>query len=246
MIAPTFGTAQQENGKATPSNPTPAPTAPTPPPAPAAAATDWTSDPIYQLVVGQSELAIANAKAAALAAQTQDLIAYGDSSLALAVTGDPNVAAAAAANKASTLAQLVAQNAKTVRDTNESENQANLWYSSDRGYQLGLDQQTYLNNSANALSGVQQQLGTISQNLLAQEQNAYAAEAQAANEAYNRAVQNPVGLPTPPTNKYGGAIPKVAPGTPAPKTATAPYATSALANKTGASANKTQGVFAIH
>lgn len=247
-VAPTTANpTPQAKGAVTPSNPTP-------PPASSAASTDWTSDPIYQLATGQDELAVKNAQAAALASQTQALIAYGDSSLALAVTGDPQIAAAAAANKASTLAQLVAQNAKTVRDTNEAENQNNLWYSSDRGYQLGLAQQTYLNNSANALSNVQGQLGSIGANLLAQENSAYADERQAASEAYGRSVANPPGIPdtpTPPpaagkTNLTGGAIPPVAKNTPAPKTYTAPYTASVLANKTGASANQKQGIFSVH
>jgi hypothetical protein len=167
------------------------------PPTPSTApTTDWTSDPIYQLALGQNETAVKNAQAAALTSRIQALIAYGDPRLALAVTGDQNVADAAAANQGSTLAQLIAGNAKTVRDTNESENQANLWYSSDRGYQLGLAQQNYLNNASGALSNVQGQLGTIGANLLAQQQGAYANEAQAASAAYSRAIANPIGLPT--------------------------------------------------
>lgn len=40
--------------------------------------------------------------------------------------------------------------------------------------------------------------------------------------------------------------PPVAPYTPAPKTAAAPYTVNITANKTGGSANKTQGVFSVH
>lgn len=230
----------QDKGSGTPSNQSP------PPPQ----GTDWTSDPIYQLVVGQQNLAIRQAQAAALTAESQALIAYGDSNLALAVTGDQNVAAAAAANKTSTLARLMAQNKQNVRDVNETENQSNLFYSSDRGYQLGLAQQTYLNNSADALNSVSGNLGSISANLLAQQQAAYQNEAQAAQDAYNRAIANPIGSPSstgttpPPTTP--AAPPPVAPGTPAPKTSTAPYTTPITANPTGGSANKRQGVFAIH
>lgn len=181
---PQQNTDPQQKGAATPSNPTVPPQG-----------TDWTSDPIYQLVIGQQNLAVRQAQAAALTAETQALIAYGDSNLALAVTGDQNVAAAAAANKASTLARLVAANKQNVRDTNETENKANLFYSSDRGYQLGLAQQTYLNNSADALSNIQGNISSIGANLLAQQQAAYQNEAQAASDAYARALANPVGAP---------------------------------------------------
>lgn len=171
-------------GKATPSNPTPAPMQ----------GIDWTGDPIYQLVLGQQNLAIANAKAEALKEQTQALIAYGDPNLALAVTGDPNVAEAARQNKASTLAQMVAGNQKNVRDINNNSAQNNLFYSSNRGYNLGLNQQTYLYNQASAYQGIQGNLSNIATNLLAQEQQAYMQEQQAASDAYNRAVQNPPGV----------------------------------------------------
>ena len=175
------------------------PSNPSNPPPPPNAKPDWTSDPIYQLVLGQQNLAIAQAKSEALKEQIQSLIAYGDPNLALAITGDPNVAEAARQNKASTLAQLSAQNAQNVRNTNLAENAKNLWYSSDRGYQLGLAQQAYLNNSASALSGEQTNLGNIGANLLAQEQAAYGNEQSAASDAYNRAVANPATSTVTPT-----------------------------------------------
>lgn len=240
---------------------TPAPSQPSAPPTGPQSSTDWTTDPIYQLVLGQQNLAIAQAKAEALKEQTQALIAYGDPNLALAVTGDENVANAARANKASTLAQLMAQNSQNVRNINETENKNNLWYSSDRGYQQGLAQQTYLFNQANALTNVQGTLGSISSNLLAAEQQAYLAEEQAATDAYNRAVQNP-GLPSSGGQGGGistsGALANHLPSnlTPAgagltnnsstaakPTTMTNPTIT---ANKTGGSANQKQGVYAIH
>lgn len=233
------------------------PSGPTGPP-PTTAAPDWTADPIYQLVLGQENLAIAQAKAEALKEETQALIAYGDYNLALAVTGDKNVALAAQANKASTLNRLIAQNKSNVRGVNDTENKNNLFYSSDRGYQLGLAQQAYLNNSADALGGVNGQINTITQNLLATEQNAYLAEQQAAQAAYGRAVQNPPGVGAsspqyegnvganyrgqqPPTYQGGNLASKV--GT-APHVA--PYPVQIKANATGGSANVKQGTFAIH
>ena len=156
---------------------------------------DYSSDPILQLVMGQQQLAISQAQAQALAQQKAALIAYGDPNLALSVLGDQTTADAAKNNASSTLAQLAATNAQNVRGVNTTENAANLWYSSDRGYQLGLAQQSYLNNQSAAAGSLQSNLGSIGTNLLAAEQAAYNAEAQAQQDAYNRALANPIGVP---------------------------------------------------
>lgn len=225
-----------------PSNPAPAPSN--------SSGSDWTNDPIYQLVLAQENLAIAQAKAEALREETEALIAYGDYNLALKVTGDKNVALAAQKNKASTLAQLMAKNKSDVLNTNETENQNNLFYSSDRGYQLGLAQQAYLFNQAGALQGVQGNLSTIRQNLLAAEQNAYLAEQNAAANAYGRAVQSPPGVGSSSPPPWPGG-PVADPGQPggagySKASNSSPYPVSIKANPTGGSANVKQGVFAIH
>lgn len=226
---------------------------------------DFATDPALQMVMAQQQLAITQAQSTALAQEKAALIAYGDPNLALAITGDKLTAEAAAGNTGSTLATLAANNQQTVRGINENENKANLWYSSDRGYQLGLQQQAYLQNQASAASGVQSSIGGIQNNLLAAEQAAWNAEAQAQEDAYQRALQAPVGVPTSTTttaggggtpvsnlaqrlgtNQYGGPNPPVAPGTPAPRMATSPYTTNVTANRTGGSANLRQGVFAVH
>lgn len=153
------------------------------------------SDPALQMVMAQQTLAIQQAQSTALAQEQQALIAYGDPNLAMSVLGDQNVAAAAANNPNSTLATLAATNAQNVRNTNETENKANLWYSSDRGYQLGLQQQAYLSQQGQALGAFNSNWGTIQNTLLAAEQNAWDAEAQAQETAYQNAIANPVGVP---------------------------------------------------
>lgn len=222
-----------------------APSNPSAPPV-SSAGTDWTSDPIYQLVTGQQNLAINQAKAEALKQQSQAVIAYGDPNLALAITGDQNVAAAAGANKASTLAQLVAENQKNVRDVNETENKNNTFYSSDRGYQLGLAQQAYLNNTAQALSGLQQSLGQINTNRLSALQAARFTEQQAASDAYNRAVANPPGIPSSSGNQSPPAAAAAGGYGGVPKQSLAAHTAALAANKTGGSANVKQGVFSVH
>jgi hypothetical protein len=56
----------------------------------------------------------------------------------------------------------------------------------------------------------------------------------------------PGGEPNMGTNQYGGVNPPVAAYTPLPSSPTAPYTTPITANKTGGSANKKQGIFAVH
>lgn len=239
-------------------------------PAPPTGQYDYSTDPIYQMIMAQQGLAIQQAQSASLAQQQQALIAYGSPSLAMALLGDQNVASAAAANSSSTLAQLAATNQQNVRGINNTENQNNLFYSSDRGYQLGLNQQAYLNNQSSAASNVQGNLSSIQAQLLAQEQAAYNAEAQGAQDAYNRAIAQAQaaaqsqsfaspqsgggGSPAPVatgnenmgTNVYGGANPAAAPGTTLPATANSPYTANITANKTGGSANQRQGIFSTH
>lgn len=165
---------------------------------------DYLTDPILVQVNATQGMAIAQAQASALAQQKAALIAYGDPNLAMSVLGDQATADAAAANPTSTLATMAATNATNVRGINETENKSNLFYSSDRGYQQGLSQQTYLANQASAASGLQSSLGGISTQLLASEQAAYNAEAQAQEDAYNRALANPVGVAAPTTTGGGG------------------------------------------
>lgn len=243
-------------------------------PAPAAAPPqyDYLTDPVLQQILGQQAFARASAEADALAQRKLALINYGDPNLALAVTGDKLTADAAAANVGSTLAQLSAKQQTDTRGINETENKSNLFYSSDAGYQLGLSKQAYLQSIGQAAGNVQGQLGTIGTNLLAQEQASFDAESKAQSDAYNRALQNPaLGASTPTaggstgTGSTGGQQDTTGSDVPAgstpttlqrlaatptngvyPATTATPTPINVSANKSGGSANKTQGVFAIH
>ncbi len=197
--------------------PAPPATTPQPPTAPTAPAAsppiyDYTTDPILQQINAQQGMVIAQAQSAALAQQKAALIAYGDPNLAMSVLGDKLTADAAAGNTGSTLATLAAQNATNIRGTNETENKSNLFYSSDRGYQLGLGQQAYLQNQAGAASALQSSLGGISTQLLASEQAAWNAEAQAQSDAYNRALSHPVGIPSQAPTPIPGSSTPSSPG----------------------------------
>lgn len=185
---------------------------------------DYSNDPALQLITGQQQMVVAQAQQQALAAQKQALIAYGDPGLAMAVLGDQGTALAAGGNPASTLATLAAGNQKNVRDINEAENKNNLFFSSDRGYQLGLAQQSYLQQQGKAAGDLQSSLGDIGTKLLAAEQSAYNTETQAQIAAYNRAVKNPIGITAPPS----------------------PLARSVTANPTGATTVPGRGVTTIH
>ncbi len=171
---------------------------------------DYSTDPALVNITAQQNLAIQQAQQEALAQQKQALIAYGDPNLALAVLGDKATAQAAQGNTASTLATLAAKNQANVRSTNESENKANLTYSSDRGYQLGLAQQAYLQDQATAATALQGTLGSANQSVLAAKQNAANVEATAQNAAYDRAIKNPIGVTQPNPHPSGHPISQLA------------------------------------
>lgn len=207
---------------------------------------DYSTDPILQQINAQQTMVIAQSQADALAQQKAALIAYGDPNLAMSVLGDKLTADAAANNPDSALAQLAAKNQSDTRDLTESENKSNLLYSSDYGYKSGLLQKAYLGSQANAAADVQGKLGTIGSQLLAAEQAAYDKEIQGQQDAYTRALQNPVGIPTPTATALQSGVARANAQGVFPASPLGPTAAAATPNKTGASANPQQGVFAVH
>lgn len=207
---------------------------------------DYSTDPILQQITAQQQMVVAQAQADSLAQQKAALIAYGDPNLAMSVLGDKLTADAAANNPGSALATLAAKNQQDKRGLTETENKSNLLYSSDYGYQQGLLQKAYLGSQANAAADVQGKLGTIGSQLLAAEQTAYDKEVQAQQDAYTRALANPVGIPTPtPTTLQTNVARANAKGV-FPASPLGPTAAAATPNKTGVSSTPTQGVLSIH
>lgn len=172
----------------------PAPVAPPPPIAPQAAAApptpgtyDINTDPTLQSITALTGLSDDDANAAALKQRVQQVIAYGDPTLAAAVLGssDPNVQAASA-NPNSTVAQINTQYGQNLQNLDEQLNQQNLGYS---GYRITQDQQAATdkaNQLANAANSVEGNLDTIDSNLSSTLDANQAQRIAAANDAANR------------------------------------------------------------
>lgn len=285
-----------------------------PPAAAGSGVYDLSTDPIVQKIQALNAANYGQAVAGAQASAKQDLIDSGfDFTSALAA--NPDLAAtinsspigsvltdqatgeAAAANPYSTAAGLLNTHNQNNTAISQGENDNNLFYSSDRGNQLGTEANNYLGSVAGAqgslastLSGL---LGGLTTEQQTEQQNlADTIETERENVITNALASgqvmlgydsngNPIFGAAPTTAGAGGgggaAVPGTTPGgagsgvgaTPAvvsklatgalPFTATllqdpnvrallpaGPTAVAGTPNKTGLSANKKQGVFAIH
>lgn len=167
-------------------------TTPTVAPQPAAAPPtpgtyDINTDPTLQSITALTGLSDQDANAAALKQRVQQVIAYGDPTLAAAVLGssDPNVQAASA-NPNSTVAQINTQYGQNLHNLDEQLNQDNLGYS---GYRITQDQQAATDKAsqlANAANSVEGNLDTIDSNLSSTLDANQAQRIAAANDAANR------------------------------------------------------------
>lgn len=153
---------------------------------------DLNTDPVLQQIQSMAGQSDAQANASALRQREQLLTGYGDPSLAAAVLGsnDPYVQAAGQ-NPTSIVAQLRQQHDRQLHDLIEQLNNANLFYSGNRILREQQDANDYQGQLAHAANDVQGSLDTIAGNLasaLASNQNQ---RAQALQEAYGRAIQQP-------------------------------------------------------
>jgi hypothetical protein len=183
-------------GKTAANTPVISPVAPKALPAPSPAASslpqyDINTDPALQqtrALTGESDQ---QATADANAQRAAALIAYGDPKLAQAVLGDSNVAASAAGNPNSTVAQLGQQFGRNENQLTEALNANNLLYSGYRVQQEQQAEQDYQNALANAAGQVQGGLNTISGNLASALASNQQQREQALADAANRAMQAP-------------------------------------------------------
>lgn len=202
------------------------------------AAYDYTTDPILQQVQAQTSQALSQAASAALASKEQLAIQYGDTSLANSL-GDANTAQAAAQNPYSIFGMLTAQQPKDELALDETLNKGNLFYSGAR-----INQQADLANQygATRAQDAAQERAALDQITAAQvqaEQNAQAQQDAAESQAYqNMLAQLLANPPSGADTTQGGPAgsgPVMYPSNP-----------TISANPTGGSANKKQGVYAIH
>lgn len=153
------------------------------------------SDPVLQQVKAAAAAGDENARAAALTAREQELLAYGDPALAASILGasDPMVAAAGQ-NQESTLARLKRGYTQGLWNFDNTLDPS-LVYSGARIRGEGNLGQTYQDNLASAAAGIQGQLGNITDVLNA----ALAADADKVSsayaDAYSRAVQAALAAP---------------------------------------------------
>jgi hypothetical protein len=171
---------------------TAAPSAPSAPARPAINLSnlDFSNDPILSRIRALGQESIAQAEADAKAARTRLVIGYGDQALANKLKLGGKVGKQAAANPFSTLGEL--QRAYTRRNVFEIDrplsDQANLFYSTERGRQRALSGEELLRGQSQAEAAVQERLAEISRQVTQARMAAQAQQIQAEQEAYQRAL----------------------------------------------------------
>jgi hypothetical protein len=152
---------------------------------------DFSNDPILARIRAVGQESIAQAEAEARAARTKLVIGYGDPGLAGKLKLSGAVAGQAGANPFSTLGELKrGYERRNVFDVDRPlSDQANLFYSTERGRQRALSGESYLRDQAQAQAAVQEQLAQISNQLTQARMAAQAQRIQAEQDAYQRALQ---------------------------------------------------------
>lgn len=160
---------------------------------------DLSTDPIVQKIKALNANNYGSAVAEADAARKQALVAAGFGDLANSaqfgslenpVTGDQATSLAAAQNPFSTAANLMHTHSGNVNQIDQTDNAQNLYYSSQRGNDLGAEARSYLGNQASAQDQVRTALTQILQGLLSEKQNEGRAEADAIETARQNAIAN--------------------------------------------------------
>jgi hypothetical protein len=152
----------------------------------------FAGDPALIQAQGSVARALAFAEAEALRRQRELLIDYGDPALAAAtLKEDPKTGVnvmAAEKNPFSILEQLGLGHKLRERDLNESTNQANLFYGSERARLLGLEGTRTSQEKYNAARDVSSQLADINATLMTARLEAQSAKEQAAQAAYDKRI----------------------------------------------------------
>lgn len=202
---------------------------------------DLNTDPALQSADSLAALSDQQAQSSATQQEENLLLSYGDPNLINQYLHDPNMAAAAAGNPNSQIAQLAVQHKTAVNTLDDTLNKANLSYS---GYRVTQEQQAendYQGQLASAAAQVNSGLDTI-QGSLAQALAAdNASRISAINDAADRAAQEAATTGADP----GADIPRdtgtPGPGSPAAKKTLATAAAKAIVPKTGSRAGTGKG-----
>jgi hypothetical protein len=151
---------------------------------------DFSNDPILARIRAVGQESIAQAEADARAARTKLVIGYGSPKLA-GTLGLGGSAGAASGNPFSTLGELKrGYQRRNVFDVDRPlSDQANLFYSTERGRQRALSGEQYLRDQASAEAGVQERLAAISGQLVQAKMSVSQQRIEAEQAAWQRALQ---------------------------------------------------------
>jgi hypothetical protein len=155
---------------------------------------DFSGDPILARIRALNAQNISQAEASALAQRKRAEIGYGyDPALQYE---DSSTQEAAKQNPFSALAQLLFGHTQRAGNLDESLNKANLFYSGERGKQVGLEGRQYTLEQTNAQGNYQNTMDAIAQAVLQAKMQAQQQEVQAESDAYGRSINNAL--------QYGG------------------------------------------
>jgi hypothetical protein len=153
---------------------------------------NYGDDPILQQAQAAAQAQIAQAQAAARGAEESALIRYGSPDLVAKVLGNDaqKVANAARGNEFGTMQELGRWNTRALSGIDTNTNRGNLYFSSTRERDRGLQQEDFIRQEARTSNQLQDVLTGIAQNLLGTEQGAQQNLLGAAESAYGRALQS--------------------------------------------------------
>lgn len=176
----------------------------------AANGVDWSNDPIYQQTLALVQSQMSQMQAQAIAAEKQNLIRYGSPDLVSQVLGkgaDQETIDAAKNNSFSTVAELGRWNTRALSGIDSATNRNNLFFSSTRGRDRGLQQEDYVRQQAGTANQLQDALSGIATGLMNAQSGAQTTLLGSAESAYMRALQAALanGGSTPPPPAGGGA-----------------------------------------
>ena len=160
---------------------------------PKAISYNYATDPLLQQVAALGTQSRQGAESGALALRKQTAIDYGDEALARTF-GDEATAVAARNNPNSVRAQLQKSYEEAQRDLENQYNESNLFYGGARIKGLADLATTLTNQQAQAAGEQQKTLSGIEEQRLSAIRAADAADLQAQQEAYNRALEAEMGM----------------------------------------------------
>jgi hypothetical protein len=156
--------------------------------APDGTTVDYANDPILKQMQAQIASQDAAAEAAAQQARNTNFIRYGSSDLARAAGADQATIDAAGANSFGTVEELGRWNDRSLGNIDSVRNAQNLYYSSTRARDRGLQEEDLLRQKTTTGNQLQDVLTQIAQGLLAERQQSQGQLLSAEESAYQRAL----------------------------------------------------------